>query len=78
VEGGNPRLLPLFRRLHDYQQGRGTMITVSAFTFMLVCGIIIAFGAKAGHWDNRRTAAQKARVDAFHKRYENQSDQQPS
>jgi hypothetical protein len=54
------------------------MITVSAFTFMLVCGIIIAFGAKAGHWDNRRTAAQKARVDAFHKRYENQSDQQPS
>lgn len=47
------------------------MITVSAFTFMLACGIIIAFGAKAGRWDNRRMAAHKARVEAFHKRFEN-------
>lgn len=52
------------------------MISVSAFTFALVCGIIVAFGAKAGHWNNRRSAALKARMDAYHKRWANQTDQQ--
>lgn len=50
------------------------MITISAFTFMLACAILIRIGAAAGRWDSRRAAEHKARMDAYHRRWQSKSE----